>query len=112
MQSNRLKNFIDLLIDKDQSYCIPDRSMIYNLFLMRDVFDLCKLCNIDLSIISVNQEKAFDRVDHTFLFSTLEAFGVGEGFLSWVRLLYNGACCIKLLLLYLLLVIILKWVVG
>ncbi|KAJ4927839.1 hypothetical protein JOQ06_015641 [Pogonophryne albipinna] len=28
-------------------------------------------------------EKAFDRVDHTFLAATLQAFGVGEHFLSW-----------------------------
>lgn len=69
--SNRLKLFIDLLIGADQSYCVLDRSMLDNLFLMRDVFDICKLYNINVGIVSIDQEKAFDRVDHAFLFSTL-----------------------------------------
>lgn len=34
-----------------------------------------------------------DCVDHSSLFATLQAFGVVEHFLSWVRLLNNGACC-------------------
>ncbi|KAK5933249.1 hypothetical protein CgunFtcFv8_013744 [Champsocephalus gunnari] len=61
---------------------------------MRDVFDTCKLYDINAGIISIDQEKAFDRVDHKFLFTTLQAFGVGEGFLSWVRILYHEAFCV------------------
>ena len=92
--SNRLKLFIGQLIVVDQSYCVPDRSMLDSLFLMRDVFDICKVYNINAGIISIDQEKAFDRVDHNFLFTTLQAFGVGEGFLSWVRILYHEAFCV------------------
>ena len=44
--------------------------------------------------ISIDQEKAFDRVGHSFLFSTLQAFGVGEHFLSLLKLLYSDACCV------------------
>nr|XP_013770481.1 PREDICTED: uncharacterized protein LOC102205492 [Pundamilia nyererei] len=92
--SNRLKMVIDLLIGLDQSYCIPDQSVIDNLFLMRDVFDICEVYNAKVGIVSLDQEKAFDRVDHDFLFSTLETFGVGRGFLTWVKLLYSDACCV------------------
>uniref|UniRef100_A0A669BQM4 Reverse transcriptase domain-containing protein n=1 Tax=Oreochromis niloticus TaxID=8128 RepID=A0A669BQM4_ORENI len=92
--SNRLKMVIELLIGVDQSYCIPDRSMIDNLFLMRDVFDICNVYNAKVGIVSIDQEKAFDRVDHGFLFSTLKTFGVGQGFLTWVKLLYSDACCV------------------
>lgn len=61
--SNRLKMVIELLIGVDQSYCIPDRSMIDNLFLMRDVFDICNVDNAKLGIISIDQEKAFSLPD-------------------------------------------------
>jgi len=33
-------------------------------------------------------------VDHFFLFSTLRAFGFGEGFISLVGLLYNEVFCV------------------
>lgn len=91
---NRLKHFIDLLILVDQSYCVPDRSMLDNLFFMRDVFAVCELYDLNVVVISIDQEKAFDRLDHTFLFSTLQAFGVGNVFLSWMKLLYANASCV------------------
>lgn len=89
--ANRLKVYLGILIHKDQSYCIPDRSIMDNLHLMRDIIDICKSCDFSIGLLSLDQEKAFDRVDHTFLFSTLKAFGFGEGFISWVQLLYREA---------------------
>ena len=42
-----------------------------NIFLVRHVIDMCKCYNVDCGILSLDQEKAFDRVDHTFVFNTL-----------------------------------------
>ena len=92
--ANRLKHFLELIIHRDQSYCVSDRSIMDNIFLMRDLLDVCKLYSIDLAIISLDQEKAFDRFDHGFLFSTLRAFGFGEGFVSLLGLLYKEAFCL------------------
>lgn len=43
----------------------------------------------------MDQEKAFDRVDHGFLFETMSAFGFGDVFISWIKLLYMNASCIQ-----------------
>lgn len=39
--------------------------------------------------LSLDQEKAFDRVDHSFLFFVLSCVGFGPSYISWVKLLYS-----------------------
>lgn len=56
--------------------------------------DVCKVYDQNVGILSLDQEKAFDRVDHRFLFSVLKAFGFGEKFIARVSLLYNRASCL------------------
>lgn len=91
--SNRLNLALNTIIHKDQSYCIMKRSITDNLHLIRDAYDVVSYNELDLGFLSIDQEKAFDRVDHTFLFDTLRAFGFGDGFISKIQLLYKGATC-------------------
>ena len=45
-------------------------------------------------MVTADIEKAFDSVDHNFLFATLKKFGLGPEFISWVRVLIkNQASC-------------------
>lgn len=67
--SNRLKPYMGLLLHMDQTYCIQDRTIMDNLFLMRDVMDVCNVYNKSVGILSLDQEKASDKIDHNFLFS-------------------------------------------
>lgn len=91
--SNRLKEYLGLLVHKDQSDCVPDRSIVENLFLIRDVLDICKLSDVNVGLLSLDQEKAFDRVDHQYFIKTIKAFLFGDVILSWMSLLYAGASC-------------------
>lgn len=80
--SNRLMTYIVLLIGMDQSYCIPDRSIIDNLFLMRTMFDLCTLYNID------NLYNFCWKTEEGFLLCWPHSFWYWRiGFFSWVKLL-------------------------
>jgi hypothetical protein len=38
----------------------------------------------------LDQEKAYDRVDHAYLFSCLEKVGIRGTWLSWIRLIYSN----------------------
>lgn len=71
-----------------------DRTIFDNIFLLRDVIDICSFdVTVNAGIVCLDQEKAFDRVDHSYLFSALRALDIGDGFLSWISLLYSGARC-------------------
>lgn len=58
----------------DQTCFSRDNYVIF----MRDILDVCRHFNVDVVIVSLDQEKGFDRV---------------EPFLFWVSLLYSGAQC-------------------
>lgn len=92
--AKRLNSVLQQIIHKDQSYCIKGRSIADNLHLVRDLFDFASINDIDVGFLSIDQEKAFDRVDHVYLFETLKAFGFGDHFISLIKLLYSEATCL------------------
>lgn len=40
-------------------------------------------------MLSLDQEKAFNRVNHTYLFEVLKNLGFGKSFISYIQLLYS-----------------------
>ena len=56
---------------------------------MRDIVRFTEETNFPAVILSLDQEKAFDRVDWDFLVSTLDLMGFGPNFIARVKLLYT-----------------------
>ena len=63
-----------------------------NVALMRDL-DYCEVTNFPAATLSLDQEKAFDRMDWSFLLNTLSKMGFGDYFIKWIRLLYTNPRC-------------------
>ena len=87
--TNRLVSVLPLIIGSDQTCAVPGRQLNWNLQMHRDILSYSQDRNIPLIVLSLDQEKAFDRVDHNFLFRTLKKFGFGARFRSWLRILYT-----------------------
>ncbi len=54
-----------------------------NLFLVRNTLDISKLFDEEVGLVALDEEKAFDPVDHNYLFCLLVAFGFGQGLIKW-----------------------------
>ncbi len=75
----------------DQTCGVPGRSGSLNLTLIRDAIGWAEQRRLSLAILSLDQEKAFDRVSLSFLFAILERVGFGAKIREWVHLLYERA---------------------
>jgi len=73
--ANRLSDVLEQVIHPDQTYCVPGTLIHNNISFIRDVLDIGRLFNLEFGLVSIDQEKAFDRVEHNYLSSVLAAFG-------------------------------------
>ena len=87
--AGRLLKVIHLIVNKDQTCGVPGRYIGENVALLRDVVDFATSSGSPVAILSLDQEKAFDRVDWGFMLATLKAMGFGPSFVSWVELFYR-----------------------
>ena len=95
--ANRLKEVVGKVIGASQSYSIPGRDIADNISTIREVIKFMKHDGKGGIVASVDLSKAFDRVEHDFLFKTLEGFGFGERMVGWIRCIYAEArSCVKI----------------
>ena len=53
------------------------------------ILDYCKQNQSKAAFVNIDQEKVFDRVNWSFMYSTLDAFGLSKDFVKWIRILYT-----------------------
>ncbi|KAJ4925991.1 hypothetical protein JOQ06_008176 [Pogonophryne albipinna] len=100
--ATRLRKVMEYVVHVDQTYCVPSRLITDNVTLTPDVLDLSGSLGCELGLISLDQEKAFDQVEHQYLWQTLEAFVFSSGLIAKIQVLYrdlesvlkiNGSLC-------------------
>ena len=84
--ANRLQLVISDLIGPEKTFAVKGRSIQDNLHLIREVLEGIK-DDTESELISLDQPKAFDRVDHRFLASVLETAGFKPEFRRWISMM-------------------------
>ena len=86
----RLLKVIDLVVTEDQTCGVPGRYIGENVAFLSDVASYATMFDSPVLILSLDQEKALDRVDWSLMYATLQKMGFGTSFLKWVNLFYTG----------------------
>jgi hypothetical protein len=87
--SGRLLGVIGSIVGSDQTCGIPNRFSSEHVRLLQDVIDYSNHNNLGGALVSLDQEKALDRVDWPFMLRVLQKMNFGPSFCSWVKILYS-----------------------
>ena len=87
--SHRIQTVLESIIDPDQAGFIKNRNISQNIRRALDILDYTFRKNIAAVLISVDFEKAFDRVEYFSLFKAFEYFSFGRQILNWIQVLFT-----------------------
>lgn len=85
-----LESVLPTVVATDQTGFVKDRHSFHNVRRLFNILYSPTTSNTPELVISMDAEKAFDRVEWPYLFYTLAQFGFGNTFISWIRLLYTS----------------------
>ena len=87
--ARRLKPCLQTIIDDCQSGFMSGRHISNNVCLILDLTDYREFIDDNSLTLFIDYYKAFDTIEHSFLFNTLDFFGLGSYFKSAIQTLYN-----------------------
>ena len=89
--ANRLKKVITIIISNAQTGFVKGRYIGENIRLLCEIIEYANEHNLPALLFFSDFEKAFDSLNHEFMFNTLRHFNFGDSLISWIKLFYNDA---------------------
>ena len=87
--AERIKICLYNLIDADQSGFLKGRYIGQNITTVFDIMHFAESENIPAILVSVDFEKAFDKLDWSFIHKCLENYNFPPFIRQWVKILYT-----------------------
>ena len=87
----RLASVAPTLIHPDQAGFIPGRQIFHHIKLTKALIDYAEAEEVNGVIVALDQEKAYDRINHEYLWQVLDRMGFPPSFINTVKALYKGA---------------------
>ena len=89
--ATRLKEALIHLINSDQTGFLEKRFIGHNITSLIEIIEFCEENDLAAVLLSIDFEKAFDKLDWDFLWKCMTFFEIPENIINWVKTLYAGA---------------------
>ena len=87
----RMQNILTSIISHDQTAYVKGRYIGESIMLISNILEYTEDNSMGGILFSADFEKAFDSIEHKFIFATLQSFGFGTQFIYWVRTIFQNA---------------------
>ena len=87
--TKRFNKFLPSIISPQQTAYIPARSVHDNLRSIDIIKEHCASHDIEVYLVSLDAQKAFDSVSHSFIEAVLRKYDIDEQFINIFRILYR-----------------------
>ena len=88
--TNRLKLLNTNIINNLQTSGLLSKSIINDALNIENLINFIEENDEEAIIISLDQEKAFNRVEHNYLFKILEKFNFPDNFINFIKIIYKN----------------------
>jgi len=86
----QLLNHASQIVHLDQAGFIPGRLIFDHVQLAKAILNYAEVTEENSAIVALDQEKAYDKIRHNYLWKTLEAFHLPQPFICTIQALYNN----------------------
>ena len=97
MLATSLKETLSKLISFQQTVYVKSRFIVEGGRLISDILEMIESLNLIGYIVTVDIEKAFDSLSHSFLLACLKKSGYGNNFAKWVEMLLESRSLVLLM---------------
>ncbi len=94
--AERMQHVMNNIISTDQSAYIKRRYMGTNIRLVSDIIEYYDITNKSGLLLMLDFKKAFDSIEWSFMFKSLQFFNFGPSFIRWIETIYHKpVACVK-----------------
>ena len=88
--AKKLNEVLPKIISSEQTAYVKNRFIGESGRLISDIIETADIFNVSGYMVTMDIEKAFDSLDHTFLLKVLKKIGFGENFIRCIETITNG----------------------